>query len=402
MDREGVNGNNGTAGTASGSGGSGSSPHPEGAILPPRDSLTPPLASALRWSRDHQRLHRHLRRHPALLPAGAPLLLAVSGGQDSMALTGLLGDLRRLHGWTLRLWHGDHRWRAEGATQAGELALWAERQGLPLRWERADPAPAGEEAARRWRYAALAREARRLGIHHIVTGHTATDRAETVLLNLARGSHRRGIGSLRSIRPLREGSDPDRPVFEWPASDSPASGWSGPWLVRPLLVFRRADTERICRNWPLPVWRDASNDDRRFSRNRVRGEILPVLETLHPGADLRISAQAERLAEEIDQEEEVLTLAVAQLRVSGPSGTAAGPDALDRRALHRLSAPNRRRLLQHWLRSRLGRPLAAESLESLLSRLSAGRGPGRADLPAGWKLGWDRTTLILTSPADPP
>ena len=58
------------------------------------DSILPP---GPRWSPDHLRLHRHLRHHPELLPAGAPLLLAISGGQDSMALLALLRDLQRLH-----------------------------------------------------------------------------------------------------------------------------------------------------------------------------------------------------------------------------------------------------------------------------------------------------------------
>ena len=80
------------------------------------------LPSGPRWSPDHLRLHRHLRRHPELLPEGATLLLAVSGGQDSMAMLALLLDLQRLHQWHLQLWHGDHRWRPESGRQAAELA----------------------------------------------------------------------------------------------------------------------------------------------------------------------------------------------------------------------------------------------------------------------------------------
>ena len=119
-----------------------------------------------------------------------------------MALTGLLRDLRPLHGWTLHLWHGDHGWRAEAGAQAEELSAWAQRQQLPLELDRASAAPVGEAAARQWRYRCLETRARQLGCCHVVTGHTASDRAETVLLNLARGSHRRGLGSLRSSRPL--------------------------------------------------------------------------------------------------------------------------------------------------------------------------------------------------------
>ena len=73
---------------------------------------------AERWSPHHLRLHRHLLRQPALLPQGGVLLVALSGGQDSMALVALLRDLQRLHHWDLQLWHGDHQWRPESGQQA--------------------------------------------------------------------------------------------------------------------------------------------------------------------------------------------------------------------------------------------------------------------------------------------
>jgi len=157
---------------------------------------------AERWSPDHLRLHRLLLSRPALLPQGSPLLLAVSGGQDSMALLALLGDLRRLHHWSLALWHGDHRWRADSAQQASELADWAREQDLPLTidvWSEPEP---GEAAARDWRYQRLTHQAQRMGAQRVVTGHTASDRAETLLLQLARGSHRRGLSGPQALRPL--------------------------------------------------------------------------------------------------------------------------------------------------------------------------------------------------------
>ncbi|MCS5697566.1 tRNA lysidine(34) synthetase TilS [Cyanobium sp. FGCU-52] len=328
------------------------------------------------WSADHLRLHRHLRSHPSLLPPGAPLLVAVSGGQDSMALIGLLHDLRRRHGWSLHLWHGDHGWRPESRDQAAALALWAIGRGLPLLGERADPPPAGEDAARRWRYGRLAEAARSLGCGHVVTGHTADDRAETVLLHLARGSHRQGLSSLRASRPLAE---------------IPGA----PHLCRPLLPFSRSDTLRICRQLDLPIWEDASNGDPRFSRNRVRAEVLPVLETLHPGAARRIAAQAERLAEEEDDQEELLQLTLTALALPA---TAAGMEQLRRAPLAALSRANRRRLLQRWLRERLGRPLNAAVLDALAARLETGGAPGRLALPDGWRLAWDRGTLFLMGP----
>ncbi|MEB3255432.1 MAG: tRNA lysidine(34) synthetase TilS [Synechococcaceae cyanobacterium] len=327
------------------------------------------------WSPDHQRLHRWLRRQPGLLPAGAPLLLAVSGGQDSMALTALLLGLRPHHGWRLHLWHGDHGWRPESAEQAAGLAAWATGQGLEVRIERAAVPPDGEAEARAWRYGAVAREAQRLGCAHVVTGHTASDRAETVLLNLARGSHRRGLTTPRSSRALHG-----------------AAG--APQLVRPLLRFSRSDTARLCQTLKLPVWPDAGNDDPRFARNRVRAEVLPVLEALHPGAAQRISGLAERWGEEWEREEELLALALQRLaRAALPPGRA----ALARRELAALAPANQARLLQHWLQAHSGRPLASEVLAELVARLPPQRGNGRMDLAKGWRLCWEPSTLVLIS-----
>ncbi len=342
--------------------------------------IVPSEATASRWSPHHQRLHRHLLRRPALLPAGAPLLLAVSGGQDSMALTALLADLRRLHRWRLQLWHGDHGWRPDSAAQARALAAWAAGQGLPLRLERAAPPPEGEAAARQWRYTCLERLALAEGCRHVVTGHTASDRAETVLLNLARGSHRLGLGSLRARRPLG------------PEAETGALQLQ---LVRPLLPFSRRDTDRICRELGLPVWEDTSNAEARFARNRIRAEVLPVLEALHPGAARRIAAQAERLEQESDARGELLGLALENLAAAGGKGLA-------RQRLGRLATANRRQLLDHWLRRQGAPALTGAALECLSRRLEAGRGPGLLDLADGWRLRWDRSTLELHRCKEPP
>ena len=343
-----------------------------------------------RWSPFHLRLHRLLRQHPPLLPPGAPLLLAVSGGQDSMALTGLLLELRRLHGWQLHLWHGDHGWRRESARQAAELAAWARAQELPIRVERwAEPVSGvpetserSEAAARQWRYGCLEREAQRLGIAHVLTGHTASDRAETLLLHLARGSHRRGLASLRLQRPLA--------AAQQPAAGRPAPA-GGPVLLRPLLLFSRAETAAICEALELPVWLDASNDDLRFSRNRLRAEVLPVLEQLHPGATQRLAATAERLARQEEGEGELLELALRGLG-------SCGARELARQPLGALEPANQRRLLHHWVHRHSGVILGARQLELLRQRLACGQPPGSMALAGGWQLRWDRCTLHLQEP----
>jgi tRNA(Ile)-lysidine synthase len=290
-----------------------------------------------------------------------------------MALTTLLRDLQHLHGWHLQLWHGNHGWRPDAARQAGELLQWARSQGLALRLDRADPAPASETEARDWRYHALTEAALQSRCTHVVTGHTASDRAETILLNLARGSHRRGLASLRSSRPL-----------------GPEAGALR--LARPLLVFDRADTGRLCQERHLPVWQDSSNADLRFARNRLRAEVMPVLEALHPGASRRISAQAERLEQQLDAETDLMELALGALEAEG------APGRLQRQGLASLAPASQRRLLQHWLHRHLGSDPGAGSLETLVTRLARGGHPGRLDLAGGWQLHWDRSTLWVRTP----
>lgn len=334
-----------------------------------------PSEATTGWSGDHHRLHRSLRRHPSLLPAGEPLLLAVSGGQDSMALVALLEPLQQLHRWQLLLWHGDHQWRPEAGSQARALAAWAADRHLPLvveRWERPEAERTTEAAARAWRYDRLLSRARQLRCRRVVTGHTATDRAETLLFNLTRGCHRRGLASLRRRRSLGPGVD----------------------LARPLLDFSRDDTGRICRRQGLPIWIDASNGDPAFSRNRLRLEVLPVLNTLHPGADRRLARTAEQLEAEEEACQELWRLALKQLELAP---TAAGGEAgLQRRVLCSLTRRNQLDLLQSWLERSTGRRLPSRSLELLIDRLNGEGGSGSAALGDGWQLAWRGPRLWLT------
>jgi len=347
-------------------------------ILPPQSADVSRAPLEHRWSPDHLRLHRLLLQQPQLLPAQASLLLAVSGGQDSMALLGLLLGLRRLHGWRLLLWHGDHGWRPEAAQQAAELAAWCQQQGLSLQTDRCAPSPGdveggtdsrghrSETAARQWRYSCLEQQALAQGCSHVMTGHTASDRAETLLLHLARGSDRRGLASLRGQRPL---------------------GSQGLQVCRPLLGFGRDDTSRICAQLGMPVWLDRSNDDPRFSRNRIRHEVLPVLEALHPGAARRLSGTAERLQQSLEAEHEWQRLALHWL--------SDGDNGLDRRRLMGLQPANQATALVRWLQQRGVTTLNARQITALLARLQPTQPPGQSDLAGGWRLRWDRSRLEL-------
>ena len=302
---------------------------------------------------------------PQLLPQGSSLLLAVSGGQDSMALLALLQDLAPLHGWSLSLWHGDHRWHQGSSQIAAELNSWCQQHQLPLQVDQATLGEVPSEAkARQWRYERLEQRGRQAGAD-VVTGHTASDRAETMLLQLARGSDLAGLAALPSVRPL-----------------SP----EGPLLRRPLLHLQRHDTLQICRELALPIWEDPSNQSPEFARNRIRQEVLPVLETLHPGSTQRMSDLAERVSQVRDTQTELSQMALKLLQ------TAAG---LDRRGLGALSSASRRLLLAQWLQQQGVPALPASQLDELSRRLESGAPGGAADLAGGWQLSWKGAELVL-------
>ncbi|AHF62504.1 putative MesJ [Synechococcus sp. WH 8109] len=321
--------------------------------------------SSLGWTSWHDRLHRRLLMQPQLLPQGSSLLLAVSGGQDSMALLALLQDLAPLHGWGLSLWHGDHGWHDNSSRITAELSSWCQQRQLPLQVDQAAPGQVPSEAkARQWRYERLAQQGRQAGAD-VVTGHTASDRAETMLLQLARGSDLACLAALPSVRPL-----------------SP----EGPWLRRPLLHLQRHDTLQICQELALPIWEDPSNQSPEFARNRIRQEVLPVLEALHPGSTQRMSDLAERVSQVRDSQKELSQMALNLLQ------TAAG---LDRRGLGALSSASRRLLLAQWLQQQGVPTLPARQLDELSRRLE-NDGPGSAaDLAGGWRLSWKGGELVL-------
>ena len=162
------------------------------------------------WTQWHHRLHKTLSRNNALIPKGSCLLLSVSGGQDSMAMVQLLNDLQRLYEWELNIWHGDHSWHDQSQIIAQELKSWCKKENLTFYCDTATQEETKTEAlARSWRYKNLLLRASKLSLKntnspclHILTGHTCTDRSETLIMNLARGSDLTGLTSLRERRIL--------------------------------------------------------------------------------------------------------------------------------------------------------------------------------------------------------
>ncbi|MBD1850589.1 tRNA lysidine(34) synthetase TilS [Leptolyngbya sp. FACHB-711] len=230
------------------------------------------------WSRFHARLHQTLRDR-SLLPAHRSVLVAVSGGQDSLCLIQLLLDLQSHWNWRLGIAHCNHRWRSDSDANADHVKQCAETWQISYHSATATEPLKSEAAARNWRYQALIEIAQQHGYGYLVTGHTASDRAETLLHNLLRGSGTDGLQALSWQRELL----PDL------------------WLVRPLLKFTRAETALFCQAQGLKIWEDTTNHDLKFKRNRIRGELIPYLQThFNPQVEFTLAQTAELLQTDVD------------------------------------------------------------------------------------------------------
>lgn len=266
------------------------------------------------WTPLHDRLHQTLRSR-SLVGRSQRLLLAVSGGQDSLALWRLCLDLQPQWGWDLGIVHCDHRWRSDSAANAHQVQTLAQGWGTPCMVVVASTALPSEAAARQWRYQVFGHQAQTQGYGAVLTGHTASDRAETLLHNLMRGSGADGLGSL----PWRRDLEPGLP------------------LVRPLLNWTRQETGAFCRDFQLPVWEDSTNGDRRYGRNRLRLDVLPLLQQhFNPQVERHLSQTAELIHADVvylEAQAQALRLQVQQHTALHRPPLQAAPLALQRRVM---------------------------------------------------------------------
>ena len=135
------------------------------------------------WTYLHANIHRTIRLR-GLLERNQRLLIAVSGGQDSLCLSQLMLDLQPKWGWSLGIAHCDHCWREDSQANANYVEQLSRNFGIPFYLETASQPLMSEAAARSWRYKALLKIANHNNYQFIITGHTATDRAETLVYNL--------------------------------------------------------------------------------------------------------------------------------------------------------------------------------------------------------------------------
>jgi tRNA(Ile)-lysidine synthase len=276
-------------------------------------------------------------RLPDLFAPGTRLVVGFSGGQDSTCLLHALANShKRLE---LTAVHVDHALKAESAEAAQRAAQSAARIGVPCDVIRVDVAAYREnmhgwsvqQAARSARYQALASSVARQQAKALVVGHTADDQAETLLLNLVRGTGLSGLAAMRMDQTL-ELARLGPPVAELLAAPSTVR------VARPLLTVTRGTTLAYCaQSGQLEnLVEDASNQNRVYTRNRVRLDLLPALEQFNPAIRKVLARTADLAAEDVA----ALDAVAAELQVTlGPNGHydlarwRAQPRAVQRRLL---------------------------------------------------------------------
>jgi tRNA(Ile)-lysidine synthetase-like protein len=299
----------------------------------------------------HERLLATIRRLN-LIPPGSRVVVAVSGGADSLALLHALAALRR----PLDLWLAvatlDHGLRGEaGAADAAFVGEQAQSLGLLcLREQRDVPGYAAqhglstEEAAREVRYRFLGESALALRAALVATAHTADDQAETVLMHFLRGSGLDGLKGMVGVGPLpwvERGPEPEATGLA--PTHQPTTG--AVRLVRPLLWTTRGEIEVYLAELGVTARQDETNTDTAFFRNRLRHELLPLLEDYQPNIRPVLARTAEGLGVDwawLEAETEAAWGQLAQVRAAAVGFAAAEfralPEGLQRRLLRRAVA----------------------------------------------------------------
>ena len=315
--------------------------------MPERPRLTPSIAD----------VRRAVRAALEGLPPDALVLVALSGGPDSLSLaaaTAFEAPRADLRAGAVIVDHGLQSGSADVAARAGQQATGL---GLaPVRVERVSVgATSGhgggpEAAARAARYAALDRAASESGAAAVLLAHTLDDQAETVLLGLARGS---GAASLQGMAPVRG------------------------LYRRPLLGIRRATTVQACADARLEPWNDPQNADPAFTRVRVRQRVLPVLEAeLGPG----VAEALARTAEQLREGSEALTTFAEEVAEDLAEPEEAGI-SLAVNALATNPPALRHRLIRYVVDAEFGVALTRQQTLAVARLVTDWRGQAGVDLP---------------------
>ncbi|MEA3238879.1 MAG: tRNA lysidine(34) synthetase TilS [Candidatus Bipolaricaulota bacterium] len=297
----------------------------------------------------------------SMLQPREKILVAVSGGVDSTVLLDILYRLAQEYGVNLAVAHLDHRLRGEESEEdARFVSQLAEQYGLPLISESIDVGAVAaekkmgiEEAARVVRMRFLRETMARVGAAKIAIGHTANDLAETMLFNLIRGTGTTGLAGIRPVNPP---------------------------FVRPLIDVTRAEVVAYAHEHNLSWREDRSNTDTSFTRNRIRHELIPLIEELNPNLIMSLSRTAEIVREERDAFSELLD----RLWKEVLSETSENMVRLDRTYLAMSPMGIRRALLRRGLKRVRGdlQGIGKVHIDALCQLITSPRTHGELHLPS--------------------
>jgi tRNA(Ile)-lysidine synthase len=310
-----------------------------------------------------ERVTKTARAHE-MFERGDLVLVSCSGGPDSLCLLYALWHLRRLFKIRLAVFHFDHALRPDSARDALYVRGVAERLKLPFHLRTADDRPTKGGSVEAW--ATVVRRNASVAVRNeidarvVAEGHTLDDQAETVLLNLIRGSGLEGLTGIESSHGVRR-------------------------HVQPLIDVERAEVEAFCRALRLRPRRDPMNEDRRFLRVAIRREVVPILER---GTDRGVKRSIARTAELLRRDRDELYAATVRAYVEAVNGERGRDVRIDVTKLRELPDPVASRVIRlaayNLMSTEWAAPWSKDAIEAVLD-LAKGRPGRRRDLPGGLK-----------------
>ncbi len=326
-----------------------------------------------------QRVSRFMQEHH-LVSSGCCLLVAVSGGADSTCLLHILAGGKEELGIRLHVAHLNHQLRGpESEADARYVADLASQLGVPATIEKRDVKAyqkekriSLEEAAREVRYRFLADTASVIGASRVATGHTLNDQVETILMHLVRGTGTRGLIGLK-------------PSSQWRLNGKRIT------VVRPLLEVSHQETADYCQHYQLMPRMDASNLSLSPLRNRIRHQLLPLLQSYNPRVAEALLRTAGIAADELallDEESARLWGKAAQKQ--------GGTIILDKEGLYKLPPALRRHLLRAAIEELLGnlKDIETRHIEEIVAVLDKPAGK-QISLPGGLLFAVDYDRYLL-------
>ncbi|HEX5735997.1 MAG TPA: tRNA lysidine(34) synthetase TilS [Blastocatellia bacterium] len=348
-----------------------------------------------------------------MLEDARAVVVAVSGGADSVALLDMLVRVASKTALRIHVAHLNHMLRGDDSNADAEfvralaesLSLSMTIQAMDVRREAAASGRSIEEAARELRYGFLLTTAHEMGADRIATGHTMNDQAETFLMRLARGAGSRGLASMRAVTKAHEFGENLKSQIAARASGSSAITnlkSSHPLLVRPLLRITREEIEGYCRERGLAFRTDASNESMDYTRNRVRHEVIAALKRVNPRVVEHISSAASLIASD---QEALDRLARSLLDLAEQPQNASSSAYKVARFTEQPEAVCRRMIIEAIRRKRSSAAIGRAEIESkhvtaVKGLLDEHRSGARIDLPGGLEA-WREFDLLVFKPRAP-